>query len=160
MLKLAITSIFLGATLFSFSTENTSFFSEIKSDANDPFYQYIGFGSVNLFSGDYFAALENFNRAESFREGPIELFWVSFGKAIAYDSLGMGDRCNQAIGSLFLTIYAFADEEDEESFEEEDDFTSQEATQAWEFMRQLASLAPSPNVRNLLVQLINDMEED
>jgi hypothetical protein len=156
MLKLAITSIFIGTTLLGFSTENIPLPEELKSDESRYVYEHIGIGCIHLLEHDYMSALENFSIAESYNSDASELraelhLWICFGQVIAYDNLDMSDQCKQAVGSLFLSVYDI--ESEEESIEEEDS-----SSEVWEFMKQLASLAKSSNVRRLLEELVNDDE--
>jgi hypothetical protein len=160
MSKLAMTSIFIGATVFGFSVENLPLSVEITSNEAAFVYEHVGTGCVHLLSHDYFSALESFSIAESYNDYSSELraemyFWISLGRAIAYDNLGMGDQCKQAIGSFFLAMYEAQDEVDEE----EDGLLSQEEIEAIELVKQIISLAKSPNIRGFLEEIFSDEEE-
>ena len=80
---------------------------------------------------------------------------------IAYDCLGFREQCRQAIGSLFLTINEY-DDEDDPSFENRETMSSQdeESKIAILFLQHMTNLAPSPEVRELLFSLIDDIAEE
>ena len=164
MLKLMMAAIFLGATLPCFPHEDIRFFKELESTDVHPVYQRIAFGAVNLSSHEYVRALENFEIAISMLENseesvPGAVFLIRFCQAIAYDNLGLWTQCEQTIGSMFLSLYAVEDEEENQGSIDDEDFSSQEDKDGCEFLRQLAALAHSSNVRGLLLDFVDGMED-
>jgi hypothetical protein len=88
-------------------------------------------------------------------------FLITFSEVIAYDCLGFRDQCKQAIGSLLITI-----NENEESdvgvFENQQPVNekSDDTQLAIQFLKKLVFLAPSTEVRDLLLSLVEDLAED
>jgi tetratricopeptide (TPR) repeat protein len=127
---------------------------------------HIADGNAYLLSGKTWQALEQFQKASSYIDksdasaSPIG-FFVVFGQVIAYDRLGLHDLCKQAIGALFLTINEYDEEED--SLDENDEQINEkdeDPTMAIQFLQNLARLAPSDEVRELLFSIVDDIADE
>lgn len=127
---------------------------------------HYGYGNAHLVSNEPWQALEHFQKAASClvksdsSSCPIG-FLITFSQVIAYDCLGFHDQCKQAMGSLFLTINEY-DEEEDRSPESNEPMraNNEESKIAVEFLQHLATIAPSPAVRELLFSLTEDMAEE
>jgi hypothetical protein len=88
-------------------------------------------------------------------------FLISFGQVIAYDSLGFREECMQSVGSLLFAITAY----DERNYGTEIG-TSQDVLSPIEyettigFLTTLSTVAPSPEVQDLLFSIIDEMAEE
>jgi len=165
MLRLVLAVMFLGIWLPCFS-------EEISQDAKDMNLQnerlalvYIGCGNENLLSHNYSSSLEDFQRASSLLDKQensyLELdFLIFFGKAIAYDNLGSKDQCQSSMASLFFILTAGENEGDDIESNATKGRLPKEYEDADEFMKKLAALAPSPNVRDFLLSIVDEMSEE
>jgi hypothetical protein len=125
----------------------------------------VGCGNESLLSCNYSRALDEFDKASSLlkklEEPCLELdFLISFGKVIAYDNLGLKQECQNSLTSLFLILN---EEEDINENYELDNSTNQlpeEYAEADQIMKKLALLAYSPNIRGLLLSLLDEMFEN
>jgi hypothetical protein len=80
---------------------------------------------------------------------------------IAYDILGFRDQCKQTIGSLFLAVNEYDDEDKDAEINPNKDFSvANEYEEAVDFFRALAAVAPSPDVREFLFSLIDEIVEE
>jgi hypothetical protein len=143
-----------------------------------PALVYAASGNMHLMLRDFEMALEDFRRASFYAEqGGQESedeadFITLFGQVVAYDNLNMRDKCDQALSALILSINEDDDEEEEEddddfnfSLKESDKMVQELATLAiqvyfygefYKMMRELALLAPSDNVREALISILDE----
>lgn len=152
--------LFLAATL-CFSNESGRDFKEwqIKS------MEYFASRSANLLTQEPWHALENFQKAstlvdQSDNSSNIINFLILFGQTVAYDTLGFREQCIQSLGSLFLVINECDLEETENEDEEESPSLTDESIDDLEILRTLAQLAPSADVKELLLSLVDEITED
>jgi hypothetical protein len=122
-------------------------------------------GNMHLFSHEPMHALEDLQWANAHLDtsdassNPIG-FLITFSEVIAYDCLGFHDQCKQAIGSLFITINE-NNESDGAGFEDQQPVNEKndDTKFAILFLEHLVFLAPSTEVRELLLSLVEDMAE-
>lgn len=120
---------------------------------------YVGYGNKHLMNGEFFQGLHAFQQAEQFliKSGQpcyeIE-FLISFGKAIAYDNLNLKNECQGAIGAL---MYIFNANNRGQNGDKEPSFSSKEYEEADESLKELARLAASIDVREILLSMIDEM---
>ena len=156
MLRILLTMMCLCTCLFCFSNECPNAPCELPEEARP--YIYIGYGMGNVLQSNYETALCYLDTATSLLN-PLDktqipaALMIAFTKAVIYDNLGRQEKCEQTIGSIFLMVSAFEEEEDVEDaldafFDENDIMTH--------LMRDVASMAPSFAVRNLLLSLVED----
>ncbi len=161
MFKTMLSVLFLGMGLSCFSEECVHGLqsTEVNLDEEKQVLFYIGCGNNHLLSNDFSYALEDFQMASnvlSQRENrsPEQEFVIAFGKIIAYDNLGSYEQTQNALVSLFTLIFNGDEEEDDEL---ESDESPQEYDEKGEaILKQLAGLARSPNIRELLNTLMAD----
>lgn len=159
MLKYLILSVLLTMRAPSFSQENsTTHCSPMEKEDLITFYLYCG--NDHLSEKNFRAALENFEKAtrinNQLEDSVAYGLFISFGKIVAFDNLGMRSKCQQELGALFIACFeALADLElsqTQEPFDPDDlDFM--------EDMRELASLAPTLGVRLILYKIVDTMHE-
>ncbi len=119
-----------------------------------------------MLSHEPLRALEDFQWANAHLDtsdassNPIG-FLITFSEVIAYDCLGFHDRCKRAIGSLFITINE-NDESDVTIFEDQQPVNEKndDTKLAIQFLQKIVYLAPSTEVRELLLSLVEDMAEE
>ncbi|HEY2811419.1 MAG TPA: hypothetical protein VGJ00_08540 [Rhabdochlamydiaceae bacterium] len=156
--------VFLGSGFSCFSREiprNVELFAGIVVS---PAMAYASCGNVHLLLRDYEFALEDFHRAaiclEHFEEHcPLSEFMILFGKAIAYDNLNERDKCDQVLSSLILHVsdWEKIDFEDDDEEEEDDDEDSEEFYHdSIDLYKRIASLAPTQEVREILISFLDD----
>lgn len=165
MLRLIVLRLFfgiacLGIGLPCFAEEFEPTLKEWQSES----LTYLGNGNAHLLAHEPWQALENFQKASALLDPTdnssfVIGFLISFGQAIAYDCLGFHGKCKEAIGSLFLAISGYDDEESPETGLNTDS-NSHEYESSVQFLRNLAVIAPSLEVRELLLSLIDDMESE
>lgn len=122
-------------------------------------------GNMHLLSREPWRALEDLRWANACLDtsdtssSPIG-FLITFSQVIAYDSLGFHDQCKQAIGSLFITINE-NNEDDDIVIEEQQPANEKndDTKAAIHFLEKLVFLAPSTEVRALLLSLVDDIAE-
>jgi len=158
MFRGMIVALFLLVGVQGFSEEKTPFAWDSES------VYYLGQGNLRLLWNEPWSALENFERASLSIQSldPMEdtlEFLVWYGRIIAYDILGLEDECRRAIGSLFLTIYSGYRDFEEEDDDDEDCAPFASCGKGLEILRKLAAKAPSEDVRGLLLDLLDDVEE-
>lgn len=163
MLRWLMTTLFfIGISLSCFSEE---FHRELKPWQLESL-QYFGNGSARILSHEPWRALEDLQRASSILDktdpsSNIISFLIFFGQAIAYDSLGFREHCNQSLGALLLAMNEYDDEEANlDGNLNEDYLSSNESEEAINFLRKLACCAPSLQVRTLLLSIVEEIEED
>ncbi len=77
--------------------------------------------------------------------------------------MGFRDQCKQAVGSLFLSINQYDDEDEDDLSAEDDEWgltINEESKVAIQLLQNLATLAPSPEIRELLFSLIDAVAEE
>lgn len=160
MLRWLASTLFIGITLVCFSEESHL---ELKAWQLESL-QYFGNGTAKILSHEPWRALEDFQRASSILDKTdpswsIISFLIFFGQAIAYDSLGFREHCNQSLGSLLLAMNEYDDENLEDSLNE-NSLPSNESEEAIEFLQRLVYFAPSSEVRNLLCSLVEEIADN
>lgn len=126
---------------------------------------HLGYGNAGLLLDEPLYALEEFQKATTLLDtsdnsSSIISFLISFGQAIAFDCLGLKEHCRESIGSLFLAINEYDEEEELTDIDEQSIPNFVENKAAIEFLRDLVSVAPSPEIRELLFSFIEDMAEE
>lgn len=159
MFKTIMTALFLTLSSFSYAVERPNFFEDFEVE-DEYFIHHVGSGYTNLEQRLYLEAVRDFNEAHMiFRQDvniPRELeFILVFGELIAYDNLGMQDRCEQILGRFFINVMASEGEVDED---DDDDMLTPEDEKAVGYMRALASLAPSQDIARVLHTFLDGME--
>lgn len=157
----------LGIQFSSFCEEKVSEFGFLKEClekvCDNPCLGYIGAGNLHVLLKDFDVALQDYNKAVTYIDpfeyyGAIANFWVLFGRIVAYDNLGMRQKAEEDIGRLILLTQEWADEDEDDDDDDEDD------DEAYEFMTTLmtriASLAVSEDIKNFLLSIIEDDEDD
>lgn len=123
-------------------------------------------GNMHLLAHEPWRTLEDLQWANACLDtsdtssSPIG-FLITFSQVIAYDCLGFHDQCKQAIGSLFITINENG--EDNGTASEDQSFANEknEDTEfAIQFLQKLVVLAPSTEVRALLLSLVEDIAKE
>ena len=165
MLRLSALRLFflvacLAVGLPCFAEESESFLKEWQSES----LTYIGNGNAHLLAHEPWQALENYQKANEFLDltdnsSFVLGFLISFGQAVAYDCLGFHGKCKQAIGSLFFAINGY-DSEEPAGVDQNPDSNSHEYESSVQFLRDLAAIAPSLEVRELLFSIIDDIESE
>lgn len=138
----------------------------------DSSFAYICSGDIHLLLKDYEFALADFDRAshciEYFGDYNIGYdFLILFGKTVAYDNLNLRDKCEHSLASLILTFDKIQkddeidedeeeDEEEEEGLEVDEDFSEKTIN----MMRRIAELAPSEDVREVLISIVNEIDSE
>lgn len=121
---------------------------ELQSDS----MWYFQRGCAGLFAGEAGTAAEEFGSAmwaldRNYESAEGVWFVVKFAQIVTYDALGQRDECLKSLGAFVLAANGIEEEEDEDIFEEEEiDF----------LFRKLAMMAPSDDVRELLLDLLED----
>lgn len=161
MLRILLTVMCLGTTLLSFSNENTPQPNELPplelpSEAT-PFI-YIGYGMGNVLADAPQTALDYLETAESLLIPGDELLptaklLIAFTRAVAYDNLGLLEKCEQAIGCMILTLSEHEDSDDIDDFFEDSKIVTQ-------LMKDVAAKASSFAVRNFLLEIAEDDDDD
>lgn len=162
MLRATLTAICLGASSLCFAHELPAPLNAIEWGEDRLVYVYTGVGCGYLLTEQPQEGLKHLLTAESLidpsdEEAPVYRFFVSFGQIVAYDCLGQRDLCLQALGKMFLTLH---DEESEDDDEDEDGDSVPEAAAFVETFRKLAQLAPSPDVKAVLLSVVDDMAQE
>ncbi len=123
-------------------------------------------GNMHLLSHEPSRALEDLQWANAHLDtsdassNPIG-FLITFSEVIAYDCLGFHDQCKRAIGSLFITINENDEDVDTVFADPKPGNEKNDDTKlAIQFLENLVFLAPSTEVRELLLSLVEDMAEE
>jgi tetratricopeptide (TPR) repeat protein len=137
---------------------------------------YAAAGNMHLLLKDFETALEDFRKASfcieqcSQERADIAEFLSLFGQVIAYDNLNRREECEQVLGALILSTNDEEEEEDEEdddfefSLKEKDKLVQKLIemtvqvfliTEAHTMLLDLAHMAPSEDVREALITIIN-----
>lgn len=155
MIKWILALIIMNSSIFAGEYD-----SDLVDCENEALF-HIANGNDHLFMQEPLRALEEFENAKSVldRTGdfqhPIN-FLITFSKIIAYDCLGSESQCRESVGSLFLRINENNDEREEYNIQSEEE--NEKSKMIISFLRNLAVLSPSSQVRELLFSLIEDME--
>lgn len=155
MLKLWIAALCCGITFPALSHANRAYLSYARLSPAEELEQVfelleedewslgaITSGYIYLQTHQFNEALESFRRAsvaieKSGKAAPEYALAIDFGKAIAYDNLGLNNLCKQAIGSLFLNLRLSPPEQEVEELQKGG-------------LGLFIPLAPSPDVRDVL----------
>lgn len=167
MFRLLFTVTLLGIGIPCFSEEMPQSVEEMNLHDESMALVYIGCGNANLLAHNFSLALEDFQRASSLLsklETPmLEMaFLVSFGKAIASDNLGLKDQCQNAIGAMFFILNEGQTDEESDGYDSgiSDAILPNECEEAADIMKQLATLAPSTSVREILLSIVQEMSQE
>ncbi len=170
--------------LLCFGTAVSCISQEIPREIKLPFgftaspaLVYAASGNIHLMLRDFEMALEDFRRASFYTEqcdqetADEAEFLTLFGQVVAYDNLNMRDKCDQALSALILSIKEGDEEEEEDdddfnfSIKESDKLVQELATltigvylysEYYKTMCDLALLAPSDNVRETLLSILDE----
>lgn len=162
---LSIMLLCLGLQLRCFSAEkhqeNWNLKECLQRVFDNPAFSYLGVGNLNILLKDFPAALDAYNKAMTYIDplsyySPFANFLILFGRIVAYDNLGMRQKAEEDIGRLILLAQEFPDDEDEEEDEEEDEIC--EVIDV--LMAKIASLAISEDIKNFLLSIIDEEDED
>jgi tetratricopeptide (TPR) repeat protein len=158
MLRVLALAIFLGISFVSYAEEEAEDDELFAQDVNEMILAYVGNGNAQLLLKDYKIALKSFKKAsylldESNEDYEAIAFLINFGKVIAYDNLGQKDLSEQALAALLVAM----NDEDETDDNEDIDENTKEVL---DVMRTLASLAPSADIKEVLLFVVNEMEKD
>jgi len=158
MRKWMLATLCLTAPLACFSDVEDRVGEISPFQEDDTILLYTGYGLGKVLAEDYWGALEAFDNVFSLLQGndrPEIRFLASFGRVVAYDNLGMQDHCERAMGVLFISLFEAA------SLEEEGDLEMDlEGKEFLQLLTDIASLAPTQQVRNILLELVEDMGEE
>lgn len=156
--------LLLGTTASAFPKDFSQISNVGERDDEQLAMIYVGYGNLYLLASEYSQALENFQKATdilenaktfpSFPESEIYLLTM-FGRLVAYDNLGLRSQCEQTVGKLFLLASSYIEDDDAESERP----LSPEEKQAMGLLRKIAGLAPSTDIREFLLSLIDAIEE-
>lgn len=165
MLKLTLLRLFfavacLGIELSCFAQELHPALKEWQNES----LTHLSNGTINLLSHEPWHALENFQKASTLLDmsdhsSLIINFLIFFGQAVAYDCLGFHEQCKQAIGSLFFSINGY-DSDVSTTDGQYIDSNSHEYASSVQFLRNLAAIAPSYEVRELLFSIIDEIANE
>lgn len=164
MLKSILIALLFATTSFSFS-EQINIQVEIEDDDDLFFAHYIN-GYVNLATENYFFALDCFDKASLCvpSEDSLENFFVQFGRVIAYDNLGLQERCQNAIETLSRLMDDESEENDDDLESEETEDLTLEEYEAWALwlhcLKTLSLQTPTPNVKEFLLSLVKEMMQE
>ena len=162
MIRVVLATLLLGIWLPCFSEESRNDLKEWQSES----LQHFIYGSAHLLSHEPWRALEDFQTAiecldKSDRSPSAISFLISFGQVIAYDVLGFREQCKQTIGTLFLAVNECDDQDQDDGINTNKDFSvANEYEEAVDFFRDLAAIAPSPDVRELLFSFIDEIADE
>lgn len=162
MLKYLLALVLVGTRSVIYSAEEEESY-RTSLNSQDESVAFIAEGSLNLFCNEPYSALENFQKALTLSSQSEDLsateFLVLFGQVIAYDMLGLKGSCGEAANSLLFSMQNCAAESDEAEVSQ--DFLSEiEDLETFEMLRGLASIAPTPEVREFLFSLIDEISEE
>jgi hypothetical protein len=165
MFKFVVTAVlFVGTSYSCFSRDIPKNVELPFGIVASPAVVYAGCGNIHLLLGDFEFALEDFRKASlylEYCESPeISEFMILFGQIVAYDNLNQRDKCEQALGSLLLSMQNFDDEEeyDDDGAEIDIDFERMYA-ESIKMMKRLAVLASSDDVREFLLSIVDEMDD-
>jgi hypothetical protein len=160
MIKIILALLIFGIGTPCFSEESQRELKEWQIEH----LQYFMNGSVNLLSDEPWKALENFQQAASLIEKTDEFsfasgFLVSFGQAIAFDVLGFTEQCRQSVCSMIFAINRYGDEDTSIRLNRNPPHI-EESDEIINFLRNLAAIAPSRDVRELLFSFVDQIAEE
>ena len=116
---------------------------------------YLSCGNVNLTSKNYASALDDYKKALDLVDDSVDSgveFLIVFGMAIACDNLHLADLCKGNMARIRSLMNAFEDEEDNN-----EEYTSTESDEVPNYLRGLANMARSVEIRSTLLLLISDI---
>lgn len=160
MFKMVLVLLIFGMGTPCFSEESRRDLKEWQIEH----LQYFMNGSVNLLSDEPWQALENFQKAASLIEKTDEFsfasgFLVAFGQAIAFDVLGFTEQCRQSVCSMIFAINRY-DDEDTSVQLNKNSHRIDDSDEIVNFLRNLAEIAPSRDVRELLFSFVDEIAEE
>lgn len=158
--------VYLGSMVSCFSHEvpkNVDWFGDSVSSSAI----YTACGNIHLLVKDYELAFQDFNKAKACMEqlgedSPMEQLLLHFGQTVVYDNLHLRDECEKSLSALILTIAKIdeMEDDDDEDYEEEDDEEDEEIFRSIiDMVRSIALQAPSDDVREILVSLVDSLNE-
>lgn len=147
------------------SKENWNLKEYLQQALDNPGFNYIGIGNFNLLLKDFKNALDAYNKAVTFIDsmsyyGPVAHFLILFGRIVAYDNLGMRQKAEEDIGRLILVGQEFLDDDDDDDEDEEEDGQEELCELMDTMMVKIANLAISEDIRNFLLSIITDDEDE
>lgn len=163
-MRLIMIAVLLAFVNNCFSVESASTAQNNESHQESLAVIYIGCGNGNLLYQDYSSALEDFQRASSVLDKcdchcPELDFLIAFGRVIAYDNLGLEDKCYATMTSLLRIFNEEKNADDDFGSNGLEDESSEYYEEAGELLRKLAGLASS-SVRNFLLSFVDEMSEE
>ncbi|MES2345834.1 MAG: hypothetical protein V4494_07855 [Chlamydiota bacterium] len=166
MLKSILIALLFVTTSPSFSEQiHIQVQVQVEEDDDLFFSHYIN-GYVSLVTKNYFFALDHFDKAFScvHSEDSLENLFVQFGRIIAYDNLGLQERCQNAIETLSRLMDDESEENDDDLESEETEDLTLEEYQAWALwlhcLKNLSLQTPTPAVREFLLSLVKEMMQE
>ncbi len=171
MLKFILATLLMSSTLPALTSETPlnveeeilRLFQETYPTEENEAYTLLGFGLGFLLQDQAHSALFYFSEVRELLKDadtiqPELEFILSFSEVVAYDNVGMRDQSLQALGSFFLTAHLFVDDEEEtEILTGEEEPVSEEDKLMTALLKDIASLAHSPDIRNLMMELAEEM---
>lgn len=127
---------------------------------------YLGNGHINLLMHEPAMALDNFQKATELLDesdkssSSVIKFLISFGEAIAYDSLGLKEESIRSLGMLLIAFNEYEPEEIQDSHRNDDCSIPNHCEEAIEFLRAVVNVSPSSNIREVLFSLIDSMADE
>lgn len=157
MLKMLLPLLLLCGSIPTYAEEITLPTQSSESNTEIMALTYVGFGCGYILVGQFEGALATLEMAEAQlatleKRAPEADFMLAFAKIVAYDNLNMRQECEQAVGSMFIAL-ANIDTSEDEIDDEDDAFTQ-------EFFHQLAMSASSPDIREILLMVIDEMQQE
>ena len=116
---------------------------------------YLSCGNVNLTSKNYASALDDYIKALDLLNDSVDSgveFLIVFGMAITCDNLHLTDLCKRNMARIRALMNAFEDEDDDI-----EEYTDTENDEVPNYLRNLANMAQSAEVRSTLLLLISDI---
>ncbi len=159
------------STVLCFGSAIAGFSQEVPAEVEMPFMTlhpsiaYAASGNLHLMLRDFEVALADYHKAticaeQSDKETAEAVeFFVLFGQTIAYDNLQLKDKAEQSLSALILSLNEDEDDE-EESDDEEDEEWVEFQQEIYKMMLRLANLAPSDDIREILISIIEDGWEE
>lgn len=158
-------SLFIACILFSFcSVSHCAAFNPCDSQGNfeekvasneQMALLYLSCGNVNLASKNYASALDDYMKALDLMDDSVDSgveFLIIFGMTIACDNLHLSDLCKRNMLRIKTLMSAFEDED-----EDIEEYSVNGDDEVPNYLRSLANMAQSEEVRGMLLFLISDI---
>jgi hypothetical protein len=141
---------------------------------SQPSVGYVGCGNMHLLLKDFELALRDFQRAEAYLyrypyplvdPSPGVECMIHFGRAVAYDNLGLSDKCSESIGRILLLVSKNTDydddsEDSDENEEEDKDPVYKAVCEASHLIfRRIAETASTEEVKKFLLSIVEGFEK-